>query len=206
MIALKRRNVVFQAVPEPNLLWGALRPMRRLLVLRQVLPWKFRPVCSMSVLYFGKFTTIHYELSFPGAVSDGPCFSEAGDVSTEAEKRHMRRRKETVITRRLVPLLSGQGPGPVDVGSHERSRVMLEQAFDDGNFEFKSGYLRFGSLWVPHLLNCLDPFAVDPAITPVRATGHQLVKLCRSVCAEERLQILDTLMGSKCSTLCCYSF
>ena len=110
--------------------------MRRLLALRQVLPWKFRQVCSMSVLYFGKFTTIHYELSFPGAASDGPCFSKAGDVSTETEVRHMRRQRQAVITRRLVPL-SGQEPGPVDVGSHERSRVMLEQAFDDGNFEFK---------------------------------------------------------------------
>ena len=55
----------------------------------------------------GKFPTIHYELSFPGAASDDPCFSEAGDVSTEAEVRHMRRRKQAVITRRLVPL-SGQ--------------------------------------------------------------------------------------------------
>ena len=66
---------------------------------------------------------------------DGPCFSEVGDVSTEAEVRHMRRRKQVVITRRLVPL-SGQEPGPVDVGSHERSLVMLEQAFDDGDGEF----------------------------------------------------------------------
>ena len=127
---------MFRSVRDPNLLWVALRPMRRLLALRQVLPWKFRQVCSMSVLYFGKFTTIHYELSFPGAASDGPCFSEAGDVSTEAEMRHMRRRRQAVITRRLVPL-SGQEPGPVDVGSHERSQVMLEQAFDVGNIEFK---------------------------------------------------------------------
>ena len=117
----------------------------------------------------------------------------------------MRRRKQAVITRRLVPLLS-QEPGPVDVGSHERSRVMLEQAFDDGNTEFKWGYFRFGSLWVPHLSNCLDHFAVDPAITPVRATGHQLVTLCRSVCAEKRSQISDPPMGSKCPTMCCYSF
>ena len=136
MIALGRRNVVFRAVPELNLLWGALRPMRRLLALRQVLPWKFRQVCNIIVLSFGKFTTIHYELFFSGAASDGPCFTEAGDVSTEAEVRHMRRRKQAVITRRLVPL-SGQEPGPVDVRSHKRSRVMLEQAFDDGNIEFK---------------------------------------------------------------------
>ena len=90
----------------------------------------------MSVLYFGKFATIHYKFSFPGAASDGSYFSETGDVSTEAEVRHMRRRKQAVITRRLVPL-SGQEPGPVYVGSHERSRVMLEQAFDDDNIEFK---------------------------------------------------------------------
>ena len=85
---------------------------------------------------FGKFATFRYELSFSGAASDGPCFFAAGDVSTEAEVRHMRRRKHAVITRRLVPL-SGQEPDPVDSGSHERSRVMLEQAFDDGNIEFK---------------------------------------------------------------------
>ena len=57
--------------------------------------------------------------------------------------------------------------------------------------------MQFSSSWVPHLLNCLDHFVVDPAITPVNATGHQLVTLYRSVCAEERAQILDPLMGSK---------
>ena len=98
MIALRRQNVVFRSVREPDLLWGALRPMRRLLAPRQVLPWKFRQVCSMNVLYFGEFKTIYYELLFTGAASDGSCFSEASDVSTEAEVRHMRRRKQAVIT------------------------------------------------------------------------------------------------------------
>ena len=74
--------------------------------------------------------------SFPGATSDGPCFSEGRDVSTEAEVRRSRRRMQAVITLRLVPL-SGQEPDPVDFGSHERSRVMLEQAFDNGFVEFK---------------------------------------------------------------------
>ena len=45
-------------------------------------------------------------------------------------------------------------------------------------------------------LNCSDHFSVNPAITPVRATGHQLVTLRRSICARERAQILDPLMGS----------
>ena len=109
--------------------------MKRLLARLLVLPWKFRQVCSIIVLSFGKMTTIHYEIYFPGAASDGPCFSEAGDVSTEAEVRRSRRRKQAVIMRRLP--LSGQEPDPVDVGSHERSRVMLEQAFDDSIVEFK---------------------------------------------------------------------
>ena len=110
--------------------------MRRLLARLLVLPRKFRQVCSIILLSFGKLTSIHYELSFPGAASDGPCSSEAGDVSTEAEVRRPRRRKQAVITRRLVPL-SGQEPDPVDCGSHERTRVMLEQAFDDGIVEFR---------------------------------------------------------------------
>ena len=84
--------MAFRAIPEPNLLWGAPHPLKRLLAPRQVLPWKFRQVCRISVLYFGKLATIRYELSFPGAACDDPCYSEAGDVSTEAEVRHVRRR------------------------------------------------------------------------------------------------------------------
>ena len=45
-------------------------------------------------------------------------------------------------------------------------------------------------------VNCLDHFPVDPAIASISATGHQLVTLCRSICAEERAKILDPLMGS----------
>ena len=50
---------------------------------------------------------------------------------------------------------------------------------------------------VPHF-RCfvLDHFSADPAITPINAIGHQLVSLCRSVCAEERAQILDPVMTS----------
>ena len=50
--------------------------------------------------------------------------------------RHKRRRRQAVITHRFVPL-SGQEPGPVEFGSRERSRELLDQAFDDGNGEFK---------------------------------------------------------------------
>ena len=64
MIILKRQSVMFRAVPEPDLLWGALHPVGRLLALFLVLPWKFRQVCSINMLYFGKLATIHYGLFF----------------------------------------------------------------------------------------------------------------------------------------------
>ena len=47
-----------------------------------------------------------------------------------------------------------------------------------------------------NLLFCFRPFSADPAITPINATGHQLASLCRSVCAEERAQILDPIVTS----------
>ena len=143
--------MVFRTVPEPSLLWGALHLRGRLLALRQVLPWKFRQVCSIIVLCFGKIGTLFCVFFFAGEAGDVPCFSGAGDVSTKAEVRHKRGRQQAVITRRFVPL-SGQEPGPVEFGSHERSREMLEQAFDDGYDEIKLGYCRFRSSWVPHFL------------------------------------------------------
>ena len=57
-------------------------------------------------------------------------------MSTEAEVRRSRGQRQAVITGRLVPL-SGQESGPVDFGSHGRSRVLLEQAFDDGMVNFR---------------------------------------------------------------------
>ena len=55
-------------------------------------------------------------------------------------------------------------------------------------------------MWVPLFSNCLDNFPVDPALAPIIATGHQLVTLCRSICAEKRAQFLDPLVWSKCLT------
>ena len=88
------------------------------------------------MLGVGKLGIICFGFSFSGAAGDVSCFSGAGDVTTEAEVRHKRKRKHTVITRRFVPL-SGQEPGPVELGSRERSRDLLEPAFDDDNAEFK---------------------------------------------------------------------
>ena len=41
-----------------------------------------------------------------------------------------------------------------------------------------------------------DQFVTDPAATVIRATGHQMVSLCRSVCEEEKALLLSPLMNS----------
>ena len=45
-------------------------------------------------------------------------------------------------------------------------------------------------------LSVTDQFVTDPAATLIRATGHQMVSLCRSVCEEEKAQLLSPLMNS----------
>ena len=52
---------------------------------------------------------------------------------------------------------------------------------------------------VPQFVNfVLEHFAVDPAATPINATGQQLVKLCRFLCADKGAQIPEPIMSSKC--------
>ena len=48
-----------------------------------------------------------------------------------------------------------------------------------------------------------DQFCNDPVATPINATGHQLVTLCRLIRAEARAQSPEPLMSSK---YCCRTF
>ena len=52
-----------------------------------------------------------------------------------------------------------------------------------------------GSKFLLHFC-ILDQFVIDPAATVIRATGHQMVSLCRSVCEEDNAQLLSPLMNS----------
>ena len=47
-----------------------------------------------------------------------------------------------------------------------------------------------------HISFIVDQFVTDPAATVIRATGHQMVSLCRSVCEEEKAQLLSPSMSS----------
>ena len=58
-----------------------------------------------------------------------------GDVSTEAETRRQRRSRSARISRRLVPLARSASVS-VDFSGRDHSRALLEQAFDDGLYQF----------------------------------------------------------------------
>ena len=47
-----------------------------------------------------------------------------------------------------------------------------------------------------HIFRFVDQFVTDPAATVFRATGHQMVSVCRSICEEEKAQLLSPLMNS----------
>ena len=53
-----------------------------------------------------------------------------------------------------------------------------------------------GAKFFTIFLGFTDQLGTDPAATVIRATGHQLVSLCRSVCEEEKAQLLSPLMNS----------
>ena len=75
-------------------------------------------------------------ITLPSPTGDVQCFSGAGDVSTETEVKQKRRQKRAVTVRLFVPL-SARQPSPLEFGSYERCTDLLEQAFCDGNDEFK---------------------------------------------------------------------
>ena len=87
---------------------------------------------------------------------------------------------------------------PIDFSSRDHSRILFEQAFDDGMYQLKWGFLLValhGGSSIP-LFFVSDNFFDDRAIKPINATGHHLFTLCRSISAEERAQILDPIVKS----------
>ena len=82
------------------------------------------------------FGTIGYVWNFIG-VSEGAMISSVcDDVPTKAETRSQCRRRRAVVTRRLVPLAGGASV-PFAGRSHERSRELLEEAFDVGMYHIR---------------------------------------------------------------------
>ena len=85
------------------------------------------------------------------------------------------------------------------VHSRGRSRELLKRAFDGGNScaQMRNLLVLFqvGSKFLPYFFFA-DQFVTDPAATVIRGIGHQMVSLCRSICEEEKTQLLSPLMSS----------
>ena len=69
--------------------------------------------------------------SFSGPIEVPTVDFGEGDISTEAETRRQRRSRSARISRRLVPLARSASASK-DFSGRDRSRALLEQAFDDG--------------------------------------------------------------------------
>ena len=80
--------------------------------------------------------------------------SECDDIPTEAETRSQRKRGRAVVTRRLEPLAGGSSV-PFAGSIHERSRELLEEAFDVGMYHIRCAYCGFPMLL---LISCAASF------------------------------------------------
>ena len=63
-----------------------------------------------------------------------------------------------------------------------------------------------GAMFFTIFVGFTDQFGTYPAATVIRATGHQLVSLCRSVCEEEKAQLLSPLMNGQYLPPCVVQF
>ena len=124
----------------------------------------------------------------------------AGEVSTGVESESVVRRRRAVVTRRLIPLTGGPSivslwltQAKIGVTSCWRRRLMRV-------YVAPSEYYCSITPRLLHVCNSyfpvLDQYSGDPSSSLIRATGHQLVSLCRSVVEEEKNQLLDPLMTS----------
>ena len=85
------------------------------------------------------FGTVEYSWYSIGVSETAMIFSGCDDIPSEAETRSQVRRRRAVLTRRLVHL-AGIAPVPFASSSHERSRELLEEAFNKGRCHFRWGY------------------------------------------------------------------
>ena len=129
-----------------------------------------------------------FPVSFLGDAETIPGVSGTEEVSTGVETDGQLRGRHIVVTRSLVPLAGrSQHDVPEAVHSRGRSRELLERAFVDGNScapneEFTSFVPSWRQVFFTIFVGFTDQFGTDPAATVIRATGHQLVCLCCSVC------------------------
>ena len=155
-----------------------------------------------SLLYIAGFHSYQWLISclVPGDAETIPGVSGIEGVSAGMEIDGWLRGRHIVVTRSLVLLAGGPSMMSLRLSTVEvRAGSCWSRHLMTGNicvqmrkllvlFQFDSKYY--------HISCLLDQFVTDPAAIVIRATGHQMVSLCRSVCEEEKAQLLSPLMNS----------
>ena len=122
-------------------------------------------------------------------------------MSTGVETDGQLRGRHIVVTRSLVPLAGRPQHGvPEAVHSQGRSRELLEQAFDYGIIcvQLRNLLVLFHvDSKFYHIFCLVDQFVTHRAATVFRATVHQMVFWCHSVCEEEKAQLLSPLVKNQ---------
>ena len=93
-------------------------------------------VCIDFACTLGEILSRFSSLLFLGPAEVPVADFGEGDLLREAETKRQRRSRSARITRRLVPLARDVS-APIDFLSRDRSRTLLEQAFDNGVYQFK---------------------------------------------------------------------
>ena len=143
--------------------------------------------CSLFYIVGEKSDQLLIFCLFAGDAETIPGVSGNEDVPTGVRTDGQLRGRHIVVTRNQEPLAwGGQHDVPETVHSRGRGQELLEQAFDDGNFCVRMRkllvlFLVDSNFFLPQLC-LLDQFVIDPAATVIRATGHEMVSLYRSVC------------------------
>ena len=94
---------------------------------------------TLSHIVLAILGTVKHSWFFIGVSEAAMTSSGCDDIPTEAETRSQFRRRRAVVIRRLVPL-AGIAPVPNAKSSHERTRELLEDAFDKGMYHIRCGY------------------------------------------------------------------
>ena len=99
-----------------------------------MLPWNTIQVSIVLRVFRGDLGQCHLCL-FSGPLEVPAVEFGEEDISTEAETRRQRRSRSARISRRLVPL-ARSASASVDFSGRDHSRALLEQAFDNGWYQF----------------------------------------------------------------------
>ena len=138
---------VLRDVPGQSSRLGA-RHARTVLAPKYMLPWITNQVCIvLTCCIRGGLGQFHL-CSFSGPIEVPAVAFGEGDFSTEAETRRQRRSRSAEFSRRLVPL-ARSASASIDFSCRDHSRVLLEQAFDDGMYRLKRGFPQWHSTAVP---------------------------------------------------------